>query len=141
MKNKWKTKEAINIIKKAGLKAMRTGMESILTEAIKQTPVDTGTLRRSGTVTAGALPDTVVVYEAAKSGTDMSGAFPNEEGKESAIYVSFNTPYARVMHEEIGYNHPKGGKAKYLEDAFNENIKKVKTYVDKKIKKALKDAE
>ncbi len=139
-KNKWRIKEAVKIAEEAGLKALRTGAEAILTEAIDETPIDTGTLRRSGTVTVGALPDGAQVYEAAESGSEMKNAFPGPEGKEKAVYISFNTPYARRQHEELGYNHPLGGKAKYLEDPFNRNKKKVLKYADEQIKKALKDA-
>lgn len=136
-KNKWRIKEAVNIAEDAALKALRTGAEAILTEAIDETPIDTGTLRRSGTVTVGALPDGAQVYEAAESGSDMKDAFPGPEGKEKAVYISFNTPYARRQHEELGYNHPLGGKAKYLEDPFNRNKDKVLKYADKQVKKAL----
>ena len=139
-KDKWRIKEAVKIAEDAGLKALRTGAEAILTEAIDETPIDTGTLRRSGTVTVGALPDGAQVYEAAESGRDMKDAFPGPEGKEKAVYISFNTPYARRQHEELGYEHPRGGKAKYLEDPFNRNKKKVLKYADKQIRKALKDA-
>ena len=139
-KNKWRIKEAVKTAEEAGLKALRTGAEAILTEAIDETPIDTGTLRRSGTVTVGALPDGAQVYEAAESGSNMKDAFPGPEGKEKAVYISFNTPYARRQHEELGYQHPRGGKAKYLEDPFNRNKKKVLKYADEQIRKALKDA-
>ena len=139
-KNKWRIKEAVKIAEEAGLKALRTGAEAILTEAIDETPIETGTLRRSGTVTVGALPDGAQVYEAAESGTEMKDAFPGQEGKEKAVYVSFNTPYARRQHDELGYNHPLGGKAKYLEDPFNRNKNKVLKYADKQVKKALEKA-
>jgi hypothetical protein len=139
-RNKWRIKEAVNIAEEAGLKALRTGAEAILTEAIDETPIDTGTLRRSGTVTVGALPDGAQVYEAAESGSDMKDAFPGPEGKEKAVYISFNTPYARRQHEELDYNHPLGGKAKYLEDPFNRNKEKVLQYAEKQVKKALEKA-
>ena len=139
-KNKWRIKEAVKIAEEAGLKALRTGAEAILTEAIDETPIDTGTLRRSGTVTVGALPDGAQVYESAESGSNMKDAFPGPEGKEKAVYISFNTPYARRQHEELGYNHPLGGKAKYLETPFNRNKKKVLQYAEKQVKKALEKA-
>jgi hypothetical protein len=138
-KNKWRIKEAVKIAEEAGLKALRTGAEAILTEAIDETPIETGTLRRSGTVTVGALPDGAQVYEAAEAGSDMRNAFPGPEGKEKAVYISFNTPYARRQHEELGYNHPLGGKAKYLEDPFNRNKKKVLKMADLQIKKVLRE--
>lgn len=139
-KDKWRIKEAVKIAEEAGLKALRTGAEAILTEAIDETPIDTGTLRRSGTVTVGKLPDSARIYEAAESGNEMKDAFPEKIGKEKVVYISFNTPYARRQHEEVGYNHPRGGKAKYLEDPFNRNKEKVLKYADKQIRKALKDA-
>jgi len=138
--NKWRIKEAVKIAEEVSLKALRTGAEAILTEAIDEAPIDTGTLRRSGTVTVGKLPDGARVFEAAESGSDMKDAFPGPEGKEKAVYISFNTPYARRQHEELGYQHPRGGKAKYLEDPFNRNKEKVIKYADKQIRKALKDA-
>ena len=138
--NKWRIKEAVKIAEEAGLRALRTGAEVILTEAIDETPIDTGTLRRSGTVTVGALPDGAQVYEAAESGTEMKDAFPGPEGKEKAVYISFNTPYARRQHEELDYEHPRGGKAKYLETPFNRNKKKVLQYAEKQVKKALEKA-
>jgi len=139
-KNKWRIKEAVKIVEDVALKAIRTGAEAILTEAIDEAPVDTGTLRRSGTVTVGKLPDGEKVYKAAESGTEMKDAFPNKIGKEKAVYISFNTPYAIRQHEELDYEHPRGGKAKYLETPFNANKKKVIKYADKQIRKALKDA-
>jgi hypothetical protein len=139
-RNRWRTKEAVKIAEAAGLKALRTGAEAILTEAIDETPVETGTLRRSGTVTVGGLPDGAHVYEAAESGRDMKDAFPGPEGKEKAVYISFNTPYARRQHEELDWEHPLGGKAKYLEDSFNRLKKKVVKMAELQIKKALRDA-
>ena len=139
-RSKWRIKEAVKIAEEAGLKALRTGAEAILTEAIDEAPVDTGTLRRSGTVTVGKLPDGARVYEAAESGNEMKDAFPDPVGKEKTVYISFNTPYARRQHEELDYEHPRGGKAKYLETPFNANKNKVIQYADKQIRKALKDA-
>ena len=111
-----------------------------MTEAIDEAPIDTGTLRRSETVTVGKLPDGEQVYEAAKDGSDMKDAFPGPVGKEKVVYISFNTPYARRQHEELGYEHPRGGKAKYLEDPFNRLKQKVVKMAEQRIKKALRDA-
>ncbi len=80
------------------------------------------------------------MYEAAESGSDMKDAFSDPVGKEKAVYISFSTPYSRRQHEELDYEHPRGGKAKYLEDPFNQNKQKVLKYAEKQIKKALHDA-
>jgi hypothetical protein len=139
-KNKWHIKKAVKIAEDAALKALRTGAEAILTEAIDETPIDTGTLRRSGTVTVGALPDGERVFEAAEAGNEMKDAFPGKSGKEKAVYISFNTPYARRMHEDLGYTPKRGGGPKYLETPFNRNKDKVLKYAEKQIKKALQKA-
>lgn len=146
-RSKWRIKEAVNIAEEAALKALRTGAEGILTEAINAAPVDTGTLRRSGTVTVGSLPhNPTQIYqeslppEKGGPGLEHKDSFPDPIGDEKAVYISFNTPYARRQHEELGYNHPKGGKAKYLEDPFNKNKKKVIKLAELSMRKALRDA-
>ena len=139
-KNKWRIKEAVKIAEEAGLKALRTGAEAILTEAIDEAPIDTGTLRRSGTVTVGKIPDGERVFEAAGAGNEMKDAFPGKSGKEKAVYISFNTPYARRMHEDLGYTPKRGGGPKYLETPFNANKDKVLKMAETKVKKALRDA-
>ena len=133
---KWYGKQVEKAALDAAMKALMTGGEAILTEAINETPVDTGTLRRSGTVTKGGLPNSEQVFEDAKAGNKQE--LGQDEGKELAVYTSFNTPYARVQHEELDWAHPKGGKAKYLEDPFNRTKGKVRRLVDAAVKKALR---
>ena len=138
--NKWRIKEAVKIAEEAGLKALRTGGERIITKAMNNVPIETGTLRRSATTTVGGLPDMMQVYEAAKEGNEMKNAFPEPIGKEKAVYVSYNTPYARRQHEEMDYEHPLGGGPKYLENAFNQLKDKIIRMAELRIKKALRDA-
>lgn len=145
---KWRIKEAVEIAERAGLKALRTGAEDILTDAINQAPVETGTLRRSGTTTVGGPPASAgQIYEASRppeeggSGAEHKGAFPEPVGSEKAVYISFNTPYGRRMHEDLGYTARKGGGPKYLETPFNAKKQKVLKMADKQIKKALRDAD
>lgn len=144
---KWYGEKAVKVAVKAGMEALMTGGEKILTEAIDEAPVDTGTLRRSGTVTMGALPpDSGQIYQDSKrkkeggQGKKHKKAFRDQQlGKESAVYVSFNTPYARRQHEELEWEHPKGGGPKYLENPFNRLKSKVRRLVDASVKKALRD--
>lgn len=136
---KWRTREAVAVAQKAALKAFRTGCEGILTKAIDDTPIDTGTLRRSGTVTVGDLPDAEEVYKAAEAGITMEEAFPHPVGTDKTVYISFNTPYAERQHEDSSLCHPRGGKAKYLEDVFNREKDKVLKYAEASIKKALRE--
>lgn len=41
-----------------------------------------------------------------------------EDGKSGT--VSYDTPYAVIQHEELGFQHQRGRKAKYLEDPVND---------------------
>ena len=96
---KWYGKKVEKVVQEVAMKALMTGGEAILTEAINEAPVETGTLRRSGTVTKGGLPDAEQVFVSAQSGTGQGQG--QEQGKEQAVYVSFNTPYALPVHEGV----------------------------------------
>lgn len=107
---KWRGDEAIRLVKKAGFAGLLDGADFVLTESIKETPLLSGTLRRSGLVTP----------------------IPNEQ----AAIVSYNTPYAVRQHEDLGLQHT-DGKAKYLEDPFNKNKPKILKLVQTRVKQAL----
>lgn len=107
----WRDAQVVKAAREAGLAALREGAEALLTEAQNEAPVETGTLRRSGTVTDAG----------------------------DKVYVSFNTPYAVRQHEELEWRHPLGGKAKYLEDPFKRMKDKIKRAVQLAIKKALRE--
>lgn len=54
-----------------------------------------------------------------------SGYYRTSEKKDGiSAEVGFNAPYALKQHEELHYNHPKGGQAKYLESVLVENVGK-----------------
>jgi hypothetical protein len=160
MPMRWNDAEVMRIVREAGMQALHDMAEHILTEAIDEAPIDTGTLRRSGTVT--------------------------DAPAEDAVYISFNTPYAAAVHEgydpfEItvdqakvlavpvskwkggpvnSYNskqlpkyskdgqfvilgrrvqHPGYGGKKYLENPFNRNKPLVDPFVNKRVKEALRN--
>lgn len=98
---------AQEVVEKAAMKGLRSLGEVILTEAKELCPVDSGTLRQSGSVRANS--------------------------KNKTVEISFNTPYALKQHEEMSYNHPNGGQAKYLEQPFNERVKDAQWYAEKEI--------
>lgn len=79
--------------------AMVTEMEYTITEAKQRTPVDTGTLRASGTVSA---PDV------SGSRIEVAGGFGGAAQN-----------YAIPVHERMDARHPVG-QAKFLESAFLE---------------------
>ena len=77
----------------------------LLGKAVNLAPVDTGDLRGSGKAEFDVVGETI-------TGT-----------------VSFNTPYALRQHEELNYNHPNGGQAKYLQQPFEENAEKYLNHI------------
>lgn len=86
--------------------------EVILGESQKLVPVDTGTLKRSGTTQSSK--------------------------KDHSVTISYNTPYARKQHEDNTLNHPRGGQAKYLERPFNEKSGEAETYIADALQKKLR---
>jgi len=61
--------------------------------------------------------------------------------KEMASEVGFGTEYAIRQHEETNYQHPRGGEAKYLENAVNMRsagmLQRLKDYVKKLVERGV----
>ena len=78
--------------------AVRTALKKCLLDlkgkAVKLAPIKTSDLRKSAYT-----------------------AMENYAGE-----VGFTEPYAVKQHEETGYEHPKGGQAKYLQQPYQENV-------------------
>ena len=149
-RTKLDAKKATEIMQKAMLDGMRDGLELIVTDAIDRTPIDSGTLRRSGTVTVGGLPDPDATYTAAgggkAQGRSMLKAHNRPVGNEEAVYASFNTPYAGAIHEGFRKDRktgkvyrlkPREGQTKYLESAWKDNNAKVNALAAARVRKAL----
>lgn len=90
---------------------------ALLGEAARRAPVDTGDLRASLTMEVDGA-----VWA---SGTEDGGINVHRQGDpgEGRAVIRVGTagiPYAARQHEELGYNHPKGGEAKFLENPLNE---------------------
>ena len=81
--------------------AMYQEAQIMMTEAKRRTPVEYGNLRASGRV-----------------------APPVREGKRISVTLSFGTPYAIYVHENLTANHANppfgGGQAKFLESVLDE---------------------
>lgn len=110
----WLGDEAKRIAREAAVQALKDGADAILTESHMEVPHDTGTLQRSGTVTPGT-----------------------QNGKP-VVYISYNTPYARRLHEHPEYRFREGRKAKYLEDPFKRLQGKVVRLANARVRAALK---
>lgn len=78
-------------------------------KSVKRAPLDTADLRGSG--------------------------FSKVEG--DSVTVGFTAVYALRQHEEMNYNHPRGGEAKYLERPFRENTAKYIKHLADSTKRAV----
>jgi hypothetical protein len=92
--------------------------EKIMTAAKELTPVDTGTLRDSGTVLLPRSEGPVIVQELGFGGPAA--------------------PYAVYVHENLQANHPVG-QAKFLEVPFTEAQSGMEDRIATKMKQALGD--
>lgn len=95
---------------KAGKQAgLRQAAEAILAESNSRAPVRDGALRGSGSTAVS--------------------------GDEAA--VGYSIIYAARQHEEIGWNHPNGGQAKYLETAVTAKSGEVGQIIAQAVKNAM----
>lgn len=105
----WKGGQVATSIDDAIQDALQSGAELLRDAAVERTPIETSTLRGTAKVST--------------SGTQAA--------------VSYDTRYARRQHEEIGWNHPGGGEAKFLENALLDNQEKIMKAMGAQIKGAL----
>lgn len=125
--------------------------QDAITQSMNNIPLDTGTLRRSGTVTVDELPKPEDVYSEAQGGSGNRGettknadnAPPSGNPNNPKVYVSYNTPYAVCLHENMGWSprstkvtasgnvvsKPAVGGPKWLEKALPTIKKRWGTYI------------
>lgn len=94
--------EPDELMRAAMVEGVRGLTDWVRSEAIRQAPVREGTLRAS--------PPPISVRDGTLTRTPAT-----VEGR-----VVFPLVYAARQHEETTWRHPKGGKAKYLEDPMKE---------------------
>jgi hypothetical protein len=91
---------------RAAAKALNLVTESTLTDAVKQTPIDTGVLRGSAKVSKHATPSSL------------------------STRITYGTDYALIVHESHARHYPpygKGGNRKFLENAVNKTARSFTT--------------
>jgi hypothetical protein len=81
--------------------------QAVIAEAQKArlVPIETGTLRRSAFVSVNNLPDPDAIYQGAKSRrqAQAQGNPPAGGGPAVRVFVSYNTPYAARLHENLDW--------------------------------------
>lgn len=80
-------------------------------------PVDTGDLRNN---CHAEVNGSAVFRNLTPCGTAA-------QALKAEAKIGYSLPYALRQHEELTYNHPKGGQAKYLEQPF---LERKQDYID-----------
>lgn len=111
---KWYGDKAKAIATEAAIRGLQICAADLQGKSAAQAPIDTGDLR-------------------ANCAVNMDYSDP----ENPKVDIGYNLPYAIRQHEHTEYRHPKGGKAKYLEDPYNENKSKYEKFIKDTIKKAL----
>ena len=57
---------------------------------------------------------------------------PGLYAQASAINRGYN--YALIQHENLSYNHPNGGQAKFLESAFVEGVERIERRIEQEVR-------
>lgn len=107
----WRGAQAVAVIEAAGARGVTKAAVRLAGLAVDQTPVQDGILRGSAQVTAATTSD-------------------------PRALVSFDTPYAVRQHEELGYQHPQGGNAKYLERPLREREVELRGIIAAELRRA-----
>lgn len=108
----WRGGDIAAQTERAARKALLEIGADLQQESSEEAPVDTGDLRGDAKVDKSDI-------------------------KNLIVRVGYALPYALRQHEGIGYNHPLGGKAKFLEDPFRRNQEKYITHLSRKIGEAI----
>lgn len=123
-----KLQEGIERLNKKNSQGFVDALMFVANESQQRAPVDTGDLRGSVQVEVNGE----IYAEGEKIDSDSSenekikipnrainvvGALPEHA---TTGVVSFNAKYAATQHEQINYDHPRGGQSKYLESVLVE---------------------
>lgn len=107
----WRGREILADVHAAAAQGLRVAAEHLLTESRKLVPLETGALERSGTVTV--------------DDADLDAA------------VSYDTPYAVAVHEDLAAQHDQGRQAKYLEQALETEQDTIQDLIAAQVRRAL----
>jgi len=110
----WKGDKIADAIRKETKASLLKAAEDLKKESSAQAPIDKGDLRADCAI------------DSSKLDSDLT------------IAIGYSLDYAMEQHENLDFNHPKGGKAKFLEDPFNENVGKYKEMILNGVKKVIK---
>ncbi|MDH2387630.1 hypothetical protein QCN29_02265 [Streptomyces sp. HNM0663] len=108
---RWNGDAATGAIREAAARGLLLGAEHVLAASRQRVPINEGTLERSGATS---------VDESTMTAT-----------------VSYDTPYARRVHEDMTARHSPGRSSKYLESVLPETAGEVQALIAAQIRRAL----
>ncbi|MFK0289940.1 minor capsid protein [Streptomyces sp. NPDC090442] len=108
----WDGQAATAAIQQAAARGALLGAEHVLAESRKRVPIAEGTLERSG---AASVDEQQIVAA-----------------------VSYDTPYARRVHEDMNARHSPGRSAKYLESVLPSTSGDVQALIAAQVRRALR---
>lgn len=128
-------KKMPNEANNAVMKSLEIAVLDLQGKSQRLAPVNMGDLQGSAFTVVGWKGDISQNTSADKNPKSKRASTPHPKKMEAI--VGFTEPYALRQHEEMGYNHPQGGQAKYLEQPLNENIGKYTKDIGDEIRKAV----
>lgn len=108
----WNGAAATELMRRAAARGLLLGAEHVLAASRQRVPINEGTLERSG------------------------AASVDEQSMSAA--VSYDTPYAVRVHEDMNARHAPGRSAKYLESVLPETAGEVQALIAAQIRRALR---
>lgn len=115
-----KIQDAVDKIVNGSAQGLMDAAMYIAAESQPRAPVDMGDLRGSVEV---RIDNNIVAMGVKGNDSIVTVCVPPEMAAKAE--VSYNTKYAADQHEQILYNHPRGGQAKYLESVLLENSDRI----------------
>ena len=103
----------LNALGGASAKELQDIGLDLMGKSARDAPVDTGDLRGSH---YAALDGEVYAIAANEGGTTGTLVQSKKGNKAHYVEVGSSVPYAVKQHEDLTLKHPRGGKAKFLED-------------------------
>ncbi|WP_432110787.1 hypothetical protein [Streptomyces sp. YPW6] len=109
---RWNGDAVLGRARQGAVRGLRLGAEHLLAESRAEVPIAEGTLERSGTATV--------------------------DEHELVAGVTYDTPYARRVHEDLSARHSPGRKAKFLEDPVNREAAVIGELIAAQVRRALR---
>ncbi|MFJ7902375.1 hypothetical protein ACIQ6V_18095 [Streptomyces sp. NPDC096198] len=109
---RWNGQAATEATRQAAARGLLLGAEHTLAAARQRVPINEGTLERSGSASV--------------------------DERNLTAAVSFDTPYAVRVHEDMNARHAPGRRAKYLESVLPEVAGDVQELIAAQVRRALR---